>query len=549
MKFDPRHDPKHRERLNAQGLWPDRIITDLMDAAVAARPDHIAVTDVNTATGRSTTLSYRELRTISDRIALGLVSMGVQRNDVVSVQLPNWWHFAGLYLACVRIGAVINPLMPIFREREMSFMLGFCEAKLVVVPRRFRGFDHPAMIRNIRKDLPHLKGMLVVDGEDEATSFEAQLINRRWEDEMDARKIFAERRPGPDDVCELIYTSGTTGQPKGVMHTANTLISNIEQAGRQVGLNSDDVVFMASPIAHQTGFLYGMMLPIYYKTKSVLQDIWDAVVAAQRIQDEGATFTMASTPFLADLTHNEGVAKYDTSTLRNFICAGASIPTVLAQAAAEKLRIRVISGWGMSENGLVTTTRIGDAPEKVFQTDGAPITGMEIRVVDSDGRLLPPNTEGHLQARGLTSFVGYLKKPELDTTDADGWFDTGDNARIDPDGYVRITGRSKDIIIRGGENIPVVEVEELLYRHPDVQDASIVGMPDERLGERGCAFLVLKPGRSMTFQDMVSYFSDMKLAKNYWPERMEVLTEMPRTPSGKIQKFKLREVAKELASA
>lgn len=549
MIFDPILPQTRIDEMRRTGQWSDRIVTDYLDMAVAERPDFTAVTDLNSMTGRTTSLSYRQLDTVSKRIAAGLAALGVESGDVVSFQLPNWWQVAALYMACTRIGAVINPLMPIFRDREISFMLGFAESKVVVIPRRFRSFDYPQMMRNIRAEVPALQHVLVIDGEDEQTSFESVLLNRRWEDETDTEALFRERRPDANDVSELIYTSGTTGQPKGVMHTHNTLMCNIETVIEHAELTSDDVMLMASPLAHNTGFLYGMVMPILLKSKSVLQDIWDPVVGAQRIQEEGVTISMGSTPFLADLTYNEAVDQYDTGTLRGFIIGGAPIPRVLVQAATEKFQMHVMAVWGMTENGVVTSTRPGDPDEKVFDTDGVAIEGAEVRVVDDEGKRLPPGEEGHLQARGKVNFVGYLKKPELYDMDAEGWFVTGDNATMDEDGYIRITGRSKDIIIRGAENIPIVEVEQLLYRHPGVQDCAIVAMPDERLGERGCCFMVLKPGASMTFQDMLEFLDAQKLAKSYWPERLELVNELPRTPSGKIQKYKLREVAQEFAAA
>jgi cyclohexanecarboxylate-CoA ligase len=292
-----------------------------------------------------------------------------------------------------------------------------------------------------------------------------------------------------------------------------------------------------------------MILSIVLHAKSVLMDIWDPIVAAQRIQDERCTYTLASTPFVSDLTYNEGVGRYDISTMRLFLTAGAPIPRVLVQDAKRKRDIFVMSAWGMSENGVVTATRIGDSEDKIVNTDGAPLPGQQVRVVDVDGKPLPPGEEGRLQARCCTQFVGYLGRPEAYEMHDGMWFETGDNARMDADGYIRIVSRSKDIIIRGGENIPVVEVEELLYRHAAVQDAAIVAMPDERLGERGCAFVVLRAGHTLTLQDMLSYLSEQRLARTYMPERLEIVTELPRTPSGKIQKFKLREAAQGFGKA
>jgi cyclohexanecarboxylate-CoA ligase len=201
-----------------------------------------------------------------------------------------------------------------------------------------------------------------------------------------------------------------------------------------------------------------------------------------------------------------------------------------------------VSGWGMTESGAVTTAKLDDPPEKVFHTDGTPLSGMEIRVTDAENHPMPVGVEGQLQVRGRGNFVGYLKRPQYFATDDAGWFDTGDLARIDDDNYVRITGRLKDVLIRGGENIPVVEIEQILYRHPSIQSVSIVGMPDARLGERACAFVVLKPAASLTLADIIAFLSERNVAKNYFPERLEIVNELPSTPSGKIQKFLLREM-------
>ena len=531
-----------RQAMAKSGLWPNRVLTDYFDDALRAVPDRTAVTGTNSATGEKVNLSYRELDRRVTRIALGLAALGVQPGEVVSFQLSNWWQYIALYLACVRIGAVANPLMPIFRQRELRFMLNFAESKVVISPARFRDFDHAAMFAELKPELKTVKHVFVIGGSGEP-SFERYFLERAWETEQDAAALFRARKPDPNALTQLLYTSGTTGEPKAAMHTANTLLSGVQQYIKWVGLGPQDVVFMASPLAHQTGFMYGMMMPVMLQTKLVLQDIWSAPEAAKLIQAEGCTFTMASTPFLSDLTNSEAVTRESVKTLKKFVCAGAPIPSVIVQKATERLGIEVLSCWGMTENGGVTIACPGDPPEKIFGTDGKAIDGMEVRVVDEDRKPVPPGTVGDLQARGMASFVGYLKKPELNATDAEGWFDTGDLARMDQDGYIRITGRSKDVIIRGGENVPVVEIENLLYRHPKVQDVAVVAMPDPRLGERACAFVTLKAGEKLAIEEITAFLAKEGMAKNYWPERLEVIEAMPRTPSGKIQKFKLREAA------
>ncbi|MFZ2391903.1 cyclohexanecarboxylate-CoA ligase, partial [Rhodoferax sp.] len=478
------------------------------------------------------------------RIALGLAALGVERGDVVSYQLPNWWQFVALHLACLRIGAVTNPVMPIFRHRELTFMLGLAESKVMIVPREFRGFDHAAMLRAIQPELPQLRHIFAIGGEGDM-SFEKHFIERRWEQETpDADQVLAERRLRPDEVMQLLYTSGTTGEPKGALHTSNTHFANIVEIAKRCGLTAEHVCFAPSPMAHQTGFAIGMAMPMMLGAKLVLQDIWDAEVALQRIQDEGANFMMAATPFLADLTDHSALDKYDISTLDIFISAGAPIPRVLVQRATDRLKAHIVSGWGMTENILVTSTRLDDVPEKVFGTDGVPAPGMEIRVVDAAGQALAVDQEGELQSRGPSHFVGYLKRPERYDMDDQGWFKTGDLARIDADGYVRITGRAKDIIIRGGENVPVVEVEQMLHRHPVIQTAAVVGVPDARLGERAVAYVTLRPGHSLTLNQMKHFLDEQHMTKQYWPETLIVLDDLPRTPTGKIQKFRLREMAR-----
>ncbi|MCC6706693.1 MAG: AMP-binding protein [Gammaproteobacteria bacterium] len=538
---------ERRADLSARGLWLNRLFSDALDEVAARTPDALAIVDHNSMTGASTRMSYAELQRLSVRIACALAAQGVQRDDVVAVQLPNWWHYAAVYIACVRIGAVINPLMPVFRERELEYMLGFAEAKVWIVPREFRGFDYPAMAASLRGVLPKLEKVFVVGGTDSATSFEACLVERAWEAEADSAALFAARRMQPNDVTEIMYTSGTTGQPKGVMHTANTLMCKCLLASELFGFSEHDAIFMGSPLAHQTGFLYGALFSIYHGTPCVMQDVWEPVKASRLMAEERCTITLGATPFLSDLVRTEAAKAFDTSCLRLFLCSGAPIPRVLVEDAnASHPNMYVMSAWGMTEMGITTATYPGDPLEKVLDSDGRALPHQAVRVLDEAGALVAPGIEGRLQARCATTFVGYLKRPEAYGVDADGWIETGDNARMDADGYIRITGRSKDIIIRGGENIPVVEVEALLYRHPAVEDAAVVAMPDARLGERGCAFVTLRAGHSLDFRGMIAYLNDCRMMKQYLPERLEIIAAFPRTPSGKIQKFKLREQARSL---
>jgi cyclohexanecarboxylate-CoA ligase len=541
MQFDAVLLPPRRAESIARGSWHDRTISEDLDACLAECPDKLALTAVRVEAGDVRRFTYREMATLADRIAVGLSRLGVGRNDVVAMQLPNWWHFSLLYLACSRIGAVLNPLMPIFRERELSFMLKHAEAKVLVVPKRFRNFDHEAMARGLQPNLPSLKRIIVVDGEG-ADDFDALLTAPEWEKQPDVPAILMQNRPSPDDITQLIYTSGTTGEPKGVMHSANTLMANILAYAERLRLGKHDVVLMASPMAHQTGFMYGLMLPIMLRASAVLQDIWDATKAADLIRQEGVSFTMASTPFLTDLTRVVSETGSGVPTLKTFLCAGAPIPGPLVEQARGVLGAKIVSAWGMTENGAVTLIKLDDDDLLAFTTDGCALPGVEVKVIDDEGKTLPPGKIGRLVVRSCSNFGGYLKRPQWNGTDADGWFDTGDLARMDANGYIRISGRSKDVIIRGGENIPVVEVESLLYTHPAVAQVAIVAYPDQRLGERACAIVVPKAGQTLDFAEMAGYLKSQKLAIQYIPERLIVRDAMPATPSGKIQKFRLREM-------
>jgi cyclohexanecarboxylate-CoA ligase len=544
MDFDAVLLPPRRAAAIAAGLWHDRTINDDLDACVAAAPDKVALTAVRAESGEVRRFTYRELATMADRVAVGLSRLGVGRNDVVACQLPNWWQFTVVYLACSRIGAVMNPLMHIFRERELSFMLKHGEAKVLIVPRVFRGFDFEGMAAGLKPTLPHLQHVVVVDGAS-ANSFDALLGGPAWEREPDAQAILTRQRPGPDDITQLIYTSGTTGEPKGVMHSANTTMANIIPYAERMRLGADDVVLMASPMAHQTGFMYGLMMPVMLRASAVLLDMWEPLKAIDLIRAEGATFTMASTPFLTDLAKHVAESGKAVPTLRAFLCAGAPIPGPLVEQARTALGSKIISAWGMTENGAVTLTELDDPDERAATTDGRPLPGVELKVVDGEGRTLPAGQAGRLLARSVSNFGGYLKRPHLNGTDADGWFDTGDLARIDERGYIRISGRSKDVIIRGGENIPVVEIEGLLYKHPAIAMAAIVAYADERLGERACAVVVPKSGQHIDLPGIVDFLKSQKIALQYIPERLVVRDAMPTTPSGKIQKFRLREMLRD----
>jgi cyclohexanecarboxylate-CoA ligase len=510
-------------REKARGVWPGRVATDYLDRWVAEKPQATALVAWRLEEERETRFTYLDLAHRAATAAAKLERAGVRRGDVVSFQLPNWWEFVAVYLATVRLGAVANPLMPIFRQRELSFMLRLAEARVFLAPETFRGFDHGARARGLAAEI---LGLRLVE-----LDFAAGELG--WEFQRGARL-------GPDEVTELLYTSGTTGEPKGVLHTSNTLLCAVQAYVEHMGLGPHDVIFMPSPLAHQLGFCYGMLMSLVLGVPLILTDIWRPARAAQLIEENGATFCYAATPFLADLVERGR----KPGALRIFASAGAPIPPAVVRAAEERLGIAVAPSWGMTECITVTTT--GPDGARAADSDGRALANGEVRILTSDGHGAQRGTIGALQVRGSSLFVGYLKRPQLYRLDPDGWFDTGDLARMDEAGYIRICGRSKDVIIRGGENIPVVEIEAALYRMPEVVEAAIVAMPDPRLQERACSFVTLRAGATLDLARIASYLDAEGFSKHFWPERLEVLAEMPRTPTGKIQKFVLRELAKDL---
>ncbi len=539
MSFETLLDAETIERFTGQGFWLGKTITDFLDEAAAAAPDQLAFVDSRRS------ITYAALKAEVDRCAWGMLAMGIRPGDVVSFQLPNWIEFIVVNYAATRIGAISNPLIPIYREREVGFMVGLAESRLIVVPSTFRSFDHAAMVESLRKDWPALQRVLVVDAREGEDSFEAFMATP-WEQGHDPAELAA-YRPDANEVSTIIFTSGTTGEPKGVMHTHNTLVAANVPIPARMGLTADSVIHMASTLAHLTGFLYGARLPVQNGLTCILQDIWNADEFLELVRRHRISYTSGATPFLLDLLGHLPADPAGLESLTRFCCMGAPIPRVIVREAMDKLpHMAVLGGWGQTENGLVTIGIPGDPIDKIASTDGYPWPGMQIRTVDALDAPVEPGSQGRLQVRGPFLFVGYARRLELTRTlfTADGWFDTGDLAEIDADGYVKISGRTKDIIIRGGENIPVAYVENVLYEHPEYRLVAVVAVPDPRLQERAAACIVPEPGAERPTLDSVKAFLQAKgVAKQYWPEHVVVLDEFPQTASGKIQKYHLREIA------
>jgi 3-phosphoshikimate 1-carboxyvinyltransferase len=514
------------------------MILDDLDRHARERPGELAVAAISTG-GAARELTWKELKDESDRMAHALLGLGVRPGENVAFQLPNRTEFVTIALGALRIGATCQPLMPIFRERELAFMLGESGARVLFVPDRFRGHDHAAMAEGLRMALPKLEHVVVLD------DGYARLLSTSDHGELERH------RPTGEHIAQLLFTSGTSGEPKGALHRHDVLMRAADHHIEHFALGTDDVIYVPSPLAHQTGFLYGMWIALRLGVTQVLQESWNAETGLDAMRRYGVSFVQAATPFLADLTRVAEERDQQPERLKTFVATGAAIPRELARRSREVLGTEVGGAWGTTESCLGCAFAPGDPPERAWGTDGRALTGVRLRIVDDDGRELGPAEEGNFEVHTDCLFQGYLNRPEL-TAEAitpGGWYRTGDLARIDEGGYVRVTGRVKDVINRGGEKVPVAEIEQLLHAHPAVREVAIVAMPDERLGERACAYVVAESGAGVfDFEAMLEYLDSCRVAKPYWPERLELVDSLPRTPSGKIQKFILRAQARELVT-
>ncbi|MBF4576860.1 3-phosphoshikimate 1-carboxyvinyltransferase [Frondihabitans sp. VKM Ac-2883] len=564
--------------LELQGVDADPLVlSEKVRQMAASHPDDAAVIEVGGIEPVTTT--WRQLQDEADRVSQLLLELGVQRGESVAMQLPNWMEFVAITLGTVQIGAVATPIMPVFGPRETTMTLARSRARVVFLPNVFRrrrpalelldvideahaqkrrlSVEHVVVIRSeSRGEEPGRSDVAPIPA-DAAKAVEASEWNWRYYDRALAAvtpdvELITSLSPRPDDVCQLLFTSGTTGEPKGVQHPHRTLGLATAMEVAHLGLGDSDRIYIPSPLAHQTGFLYGMLLSWRLGVASVIQPVWDSGVALEQAFGQArASFVQCATPFLTDLVEAVEQGANPPESLRIFVATGAAVPRALAQKATSVLQTSVLGAFGTSETCLGALSTPSDAAEDAWGADGRALPGIRLRIVDDEGSEVPAGQEGNFELLSPTMFGGYLDRPDLtdDVFTADGWYRTGDLASLDDHGFLHITGRIKDVINRGGEKIPVVEIENLLYQHPLVSDAAIVAMPDPRLGERACAFVVAaKNGEQLDFAAMQHYLAEAGVSKYYWPERLEFLDEIPRNVVGKVQKNVLRERAAALVA-
>ncbi|WP_274651106.1 AMP-binding protein [Paenibacillus humicola] len=501
-----------------------------------ADPQKDAVVDLSLSS--PIVMSNGELNDLACRAAAGLIERGVQPGESVAYMLPNSWEFVALTLAIWKIGAVACPMLPALREREIPFIMNKSRSRVLIIPASYRKFEYGPMIESIRPQLTGLEHLITISDRDPKDL--TRCLGGLAAQDPDEAEL-ERRRPGADSPAQLLFTSGTTGEPKGVIHTHGTLSHGVLAHAEGLGLSAEDTLWIPSPMAHQTGFLYGMIMAMYVGATQVCQAEWDVSKARVAIEKYGATFVQAAMPFLADLTREENPPQ----GLKVFIATGAPVPRKLAQEASERLNCKVAGGWGSTESCMISVGSVKNYTEASWNSDGQVIAGREMKITDEQGRTLPPGQEGLFKVKTPAMFTAYLDHPEWyeAAVDPDGYFNTGDLAIIDEEGNLHLTGRVKDVINRGGVKIPVAEIENLLYQMEGLRDVAIVGMPDPRLNERICAYVALNdPGRGIALEDLTAYLEGKGVTKIYWPERLELIPEMPRTTTGKIQKYVLRQM-------
>lgn len=533
MTFETRLTPAMIARYTKSGYWGKDTFYDLLCARVAAHPDREAIVDCK---GR---ISYRELKNGIDRTAAFLKAQGIGRGDVVTIQLPNWIEFCFVFFALELLGAVANKISPDFRSSEVSYILRFSRSRAYVCSKAFKGFDYPGMVRALMPELPELRFICVVDDEADIAanivSLAAGLKTTAPLPENDRVRMDA------NEVYRMAFTSGTTGNPKCVLHAFNTTVSACRLLDRDMKTTDADVFLIYLPIGLNWGFLI-LNQALLLGAKIVLLDRFSGRAALELIEREKVTFIASAPASIIAMLNEPNLEKYDVSSLRVILTGGASCPVETLRDFQRRMSGHLIELYGMLETGYHTYTRLSDDPEKVNGTIGRCVDGMGLRLLDLAGHDVARGQEGEIACDGPGVHLGYYNNPQANAEafTADGWFRTGDLGVVADDaGNVRIVGRSKEIINRGGKKFFPREIEEILYTHPKVLHAAMVGVSDPRLGERNCLCVVPKGGATVALEEF-SEFLRGQVATYKLPERLEIFDDLPFTPTGKLQRFVLQ---------
>ncbi len=468
-------------------------------------------------------------------LAGGLRQLGLGPGDIITWEIPSWWEAAVLATAIDWIGAVNNPIIPIYREREVSFIARQAESRALFVPGEFRGFDYRAMAEKVRGECEQLGHVVVVRG-DPGDGMS------RFADLLDADPITRPYRRSPEEVSMLFYTSGTTADPKGVMHTSSTIGWYCVASMNAMQTSRDDVGLLQFPLTHIGGLVSFVLLPLMAASRVVYLDTWTAESAIDLIEKEHVTSAGGPPVILQGLMASSSLTPARVASLRTAGTGAAGIPPELVRKVGERLGATSFRAYGLTECPMVTTGVPDDPEDKRCATDGRPSPGCVLRTVGSDGAEVGQGVEGEIQVFAPQLCVGYVDESLNDAAfTADGFLRTGDLGVIDEVGYLRVTGRLKDIIIRKGENLSAQAIENELHAHPDIDDVAVFGLPDGVAGERACAAVVLRDGsENITLAALRGHMEGRGVMRQMIPEQLEIVDALPRNATGKVLKFELR---------
>jgi non-ribosomal peptide synthetase component E (peptide arylation enzyme) len=513
-------------------LWLQKTVFDILGERAAAHPDRIAIKD------QHGTITYGALKDRIERAAQFYRSIGIKRGGVVTIQLPNRVEFAVAFIALELLGAIANKVNPDFRARELDYMLKFSGSSAYVFPKEWKDFDYAGMARGLQQANPALKRLIVVGG----------AVNgmHDFDSGVAASPPIAagdKVQMDPNEVCRMCFTSGTTGNPKCALHSFNTTLYAVDLLNHDMQVTEREVFLVFLPLGLNWGYIT-LLQSILAGATLVLMERFNPRAALELIRNERVTYIPTAPAGLVGLLNAPGAETFDVSSLRVVITGGASAAVETIRDYQKRMKGHLIELYGMLEAGFQTYTRFSDDPEKVNGTIGRPVRAMELRIVDAVGNDVPNGEIGELMSRGPSIHLGYHNNPPANEAafNKEGWFRTGDLGRaVDAEGNVQITGRSKEIINRGGKKFFPREVEEILYTHPQVLHAAMIGMPDPRLGERNCLCVVSKGDVVPTVEEFAAFLRD-QVADYKLPESVEQFRELPMTGSGKIQRHVLRKL-------
>ncbi|MGW5296015.1 AMP-binding protein [Streptomyces bacillaris] len=550
-----------------RGWWRSETFLDDLHRQARERPHHLAIAGRRIAESRTDTLTYAELNRLTDRFALALLELGVQRDDFIAVQLPNRWEMVPLIFASIRVGAVIIPISPICTEVELRHRLSLTEARVFITLPEWADTPLAQIATRLRAELPSLEHVLVVDGPlpEGALPFHDHFVAQERETWKGATARLEGLALGADDPFVVLFTSGTTGLSKGVLHSPNTVHSAVrgyvDAFGAADGKGEDWVAAVSTPLVHYSGFAQGVLAGVMLGGTVAFQDVRRNEALLDLVERYGATLLYGPPATLSDVAASQRAEQRDTSTLRHVVIGSAPVLQELADEVHETLGARAHSLWGMSENGPVTTTRPEDPEGWAARSNGHAIDAMETRIeaseaygaVEAYGAAGAGSREGgaehpvgRLKVRGASLALGYHRRPEAFAAelDADGWFDTGDLARDDGRGGIRIIGRARDAVLRDGRVAPMTELEAVIGSHPRAEEAALVGLEaadGERHGNVIVAVVVPRGGRGPTLDEVRERVTAAGHDALFLPDRVELVPALPKTLTGKVRKAELRE--------